>query len=101
MQIFGPYRVSATQATQGNSRITPAKPVTPGESSRSAGPVDQLDLSAAAQGASRVSDNGAVAGGGEIRLERVAAIRRAIADGSYETPEKLDVAMNRLLDDLA
>ena len=101
MQIFGPYRVSAAQATQGSSRISSAKPVAPGESPRSSGPVDQLDLSSAAQNASRLTDSSAVAGGGEIRLERVAAIRRALADGSYETPEKLDIAMNRLLDDLA
>jgi negative regulator of flagellin synthesis FlgM len=34
---------------------------------------------------------------GDIRLDNVAAIRAAIADGSYETPEKLDIALDRLL----
>ena len=36
----------------------------------------------------------------DIRFDRVNAIRAAIADGSYETPEKLDLALDRLLDRL-
>lgn len=36
----------------------------------------------------------------DIRLDRVNAIRAAIADGSYDTPEKLDIALDRLLDRL-
>ena len=35
------------------------------------------------------------------RMARVNAIRAAIADGSYETPEKLDLALDRLLERLA
>lgn len=38
---------------------------------------------------------------GDVRLDRVNSIRAAIADGSYETPEKLDVAIDRLLDRLS
>ncbi len=38
---------------------------------------------------------------GDIRLDKVNAIRAAIADGSYETPEKLDLALDRLLERLA
>jgi negative regulator of flagellin synthesis FlgM len=37
---------------------------------------------------------------GDIRFDRVNAIRAAIADGSYETPEKLDLALDRLLERL-
>ena len=37
---------------------------------------------------------------GDIRFDRVNAIRAAIADGSYETPEKIDLALDRLLDRL-
>jgi anti-sigma28 factor (negative regulator of flagellin synthesis) len=36
----------------------------------------------------------------DIRLDRVAAIRAAIADGSYDTADKLDIALDRLLDRL-
>ena len=38
---------------------------------------------------------------GDVRLDRVNSIRAAIADGTYETPEKLDVAIDRLLDRLS
>ncbi|NBW87138.1 MAG: flagellar biosynthesis anti-sigma factor FlgM [Planctomycetia bacterium] len=36
----------------------------------------------------------------DIRFDRVNAIRAAIADGSYETADKLDIALDRLLDRL-
>ena len=36
----------------------------------------------------------------EIRRERVDEVRRAIEAGTYETSEKLDVAVERLLDEL-
>ncbi|MBM3953916.1 MAG: flagellar biosynthesis anti-sigma factor FlgM [Planctomycetaceae bacterium] len=36
----------------------------------------------------------------DIRFDRVAAIRAEIAAGVYETPEKLDAALDRLLDRL-
>ena len=37
----------------------------------------------------------------DIRMDKVAAIKAAIADGSYDTPEKLDIALDRLLERLA
>ena len=36
----------------------------------------------------------------EIRYEKVEAIRTQIASGSYETPEKLELALDRMLDEL-
>jgi len=36
----------------------------------------------------------------EIRHDLVARVRRAIADGTYDTPEKMDIALQRLLEDL-
>lgn len=97
MQIYGPYRVS-TPPTAGASR--PQSPKAAEVSSKqSAAPVDQLDLSAA-PGANRIDVSTQVAGGGEIRIERVAELRRQIADGSYETPERMDAALDRILDEL-
>jgi negative regulator of flagellin synthesis FlgM len=37
----------------------------------------------------------------EIRHERVEAIRAEIASGVYETPEKLEIALDRMIDELA
>ena len=33
----------------------------------------------------------------EIRVELVARVRREIAEGTYDTPEKLEIALERLL----
>lgn len=99
MQIYGPYRVSTTQPTSQPQRTQPQQPES-GAAKPAKGQVDQLDLSSAASDVNRVAST-QIAGGGEIRIDRVAEIRRQIADGSYETPEKLDAALDRLLDQLA
>lgn len=102
MQIFGPFRVSTTQAAGGPQRLAgQQQPPPPPGHQPSAGPVDQLDLSSAAGGAERLGGGSPIAGSGEIRIDRVAELRRQIADGSYETPEKLDAALDRLLDEIA
>jgi negative regulator of flagellin synthesis FlgM len=36
----------------------------------------------------------------EIRYEKVEAIRQQIATGAYESPEKLELALDRMLDEL-
>ena len=78
-----------------------AQPQKPAEASKpAAAPADQLDLSSEANGVNRVAEN-QIAGGGEIRIDRVAEIRRQIADGSYDTPERLEAALDKFLDQYA
>ena len=55
---------------------------------------DQLDISEAAQAISQAGD------AAPIRLDRVADIRAQIADGTYDTADKLDLAVDRLLNEL-
>jgi len=55
-------------------------------------PGDQIELSEAAKAA--LASAGGVAESREARLEQ---IRAAIADGSYDTPEKLTLAVDRML----
>lgn len=93
MQIFGPFRVSTTQATPGAQRLQPqAQPAS--APSRTSAPVDQLDLSSSV---SRLDASSGVTGG-DIRIDRVAELRRQIASGNYDTPEKMDIALERMLD---
>lgn len=104
MQIYGPFRVSTTQSTSPASRAQPQLPAAPAKPT--AAPSDQLDLSstskaAASGGVNRLDASSQIAGGGEIRIDRVAELRRQIASGSYETPQKLDAALDRLLDQFA
>jgi anti-sigma28 factor (negative regulator of flagellin synthesis) len=35
----------------------------------------------------------------DVRIELVESVRQAIRDGTYETPEKLEAAVERLLEE--
>ncbi|MDP7015633.1 MAG: flagellar biosynthesis anti-sigma factor FlgM [Pirellulaceae bacterium] len=93
MRIHGSAHVHGPQAvnTPHRNQQQPAQPSAP---TRPPQTVDQLDLSPAAE---FVSDARALP---EIRTERVAEIRAAIEAGAYESAEKLDVALDRLLDEI-
>jgi negative regulator of flagellin synthesis FlgM len=92
MYIYGTSHVHTAQPLISPHR--PSAPPAPAETSSSYG-VDQLDLSPEVEFAAQVRDLP------EIREDRVAAIRAQIASGTYETPEKLDIALSRLLDEIA
>jgi anti-sigma28 factor (negative regulator of flagellin synthesis) len=55
---------------------------------------DQVDISAAAEAAMSAAD------GGDFRADLVARIRGEIAAGTYETPDKLAVAVDSLFDEI-
>ena len=66
-----------------------------GHSASVATPRDHVEISPLGQmldGISRLPD---------IRHEKVEEIRQQIASGTYETPEKIQVALDRLLDELS
>ncbi len=92
MQIYGPSHVHGPHGLNGphTNRAPGAQPAKP-----SASPADQVDISAAAEAAINATETG------ESRAELVARVRGEIADGSYETPEKLDAALDRLLDEIS
>ena len=109
MQIYGPFRLSTAQPTSAASSAKSASAganrlnTPPTGAKPSATPVDQLDLSSSARlsetsGVNRLQESSAIAGGGEIRVDRVAELRRQIAEGSYDSPEKMDAALDRMLD---
>ena len=95
MQIYGPYRIS-TAAAQNSTPS--AKPAAEADSRirGTAAPQDQLDLSSTG-GVNRLADV-APTTGGDIRIDKVADLRRQIASGNYDTAEKLDAALDRMLD---
>ncbi|RMF42426.1 MAG: flagellar biosynthesis anti-sigma factor FlgM [Planctomycetota bacterium] len=95
MQIHGLHQAQASTSVQSSSTRSQA-PVEKTSAAQNV-PTDQLDLSPEAQA---LSENAGADGQG-IRADRVAAIRQAIADGTYETPEKLSAALDRMLDTFA
>lgn len=92
MQIYGPaavhgaqgisaphvHRTSATSPSGGGSQVS-----------------DQLDLSPSATFVDQARNLP------DVRLDRVQQLRAAIAEGSYETDQKLNAALDRLLDEIA
>jgi negative regulator of flagellin synthesis FlgM len=56
--------------------------------------IDSVEISPAAAAASQATESG------QIRTGLVNDIRAQIAAGTYDTPEKLDIAMERLLDEI-
>jgi len=83
--IHGPHGVNAPHA--------PFRGQAAGETP-AARTTDRVDISPAAEAAVRAAESG------EIRHDLVNQIRAQIASGTYETPEKLDVALDRLMDEI-
>jgi negative regulator of flagellin synthesis FlgM len=78
--ISGPHFAGRTQGSQAATGTRQA--------------ADRVEISAAAQEALKATETG------DVRQDLVNNIRSQIANGTYETPEKLDVAMERLLDQI-
>ncbi len=83
--IHGPHGINAPHAP---FRSQPAQP------SSTAQPVDRVEISPAARAASQASE------AGEVRQGLVDNIRAQIAAGTYETPGKIGIAIDRLLDEI-
>ena len=88
MQIRPTSNVQNTQAVNLQPKTASTNSVS---NNGTALPVDQLDISPQAQ------MMGTMATGGEVRTDRVAELRSQIASGNYDTAEKLDAAMGRML----
>lgn len=94
MDINGIHHISGAHSISAPHFAQDAKK---GTEAASAPIQDEIEISttaerlSAAEGANRASE------GGEIRYELVNRIRDEIAAGTYDTPERFDVAMERLL----
>ena len=92
MNIWG---VTSTQGSQGLAALQGAEATRGTQAAVQPGVAEVQDPVTLSIDAVRAAESA-----GDIRFDRVQAIRAAIADGSYETPEKLDLALERLLDRL-
>ena len=91
MQIYGPTHLHGPQAINAphNARINQ-----PTSASEAAPIQDELQLSEAGQLIGKAHDLP------DVRWDRVNQIRTQIANGTYETDAKLNVALGRLLDEI-
>jgi len=91
MQIHGPAHIHGAQALNSPHRNAAAEQ---SQNSSYTNTADELDISHEADLASRAREVP------EIRADRVAEIRRQIESGEYETEERLNLALDRLLDEI-
>ena len=90
MQIYGPTQLHGAQQIGPPHTSRVAQPT----GTAAAAPIqDEVTISDAARGAEQSPATG-------IRQDRVDSIRAQIAAGTYDTPDKFEAAMNRLLDTL-
>ncbi len=92
MQIHGLSHVHGAHGLKGPHQNRGAAPSQAAEAQPASG--DQLEISPAAEAAIHAADKG------DLRADLVARVRNEIATGTYETPEKLDVALDRLIDEI-
>ena len=91
MQIHGPH------GPNGLSPVFPQRSAGPADAVRPSSlemPRDEIHISPEARLMEEISRTG------ELHHNRIDEIRRMIASGVYETPEKMAIAMERLLDEL-
>lgn len=81
-----------------NGSTSPTSVIPPRQAGRSTGEVaqdqepDSVEISDVAMALSEMGPDTT------IRVDKVNEIRQAIANGSYETPDKIDYTVSRLLD---
>ena len=91
MHIYGPHSLHGPQAIGAPHAARTAKPASPAEGTAIK---DEVNISDAARFIEQVGEVP------EMRQDRINSIRREIANGTYETQAKFDVAVERLLDEI-
>jgi negative regulator of flagellin synthesis FlgM len=85
-QVHGPQGINAPHSIRGTAGTAPTR--------STADVSDELHISDSARIAGQLSEIPA------IRQDRVNSIRNAIAQGTYETSDKMSAALDRLLDEI-
>lgn len=91
MHIYGPSQLHGSQSIGAPHGIRQAQPMARPEAPQIA---DEVDISEAAQFAEQIQQMP------DIREDRVEAVRLQIAEGTYETSDRLNAAIERLLDEI-
>lgn len=88
MHIYGASQVHGPQSLQGPHWTRSAAPASGTQAA------DTVEFSAAAEAAMSAAE------GGDFRADLVSRVKAQIADGSYDTPDKMAMAFDAMLDEL-
>jgi negative regulator of flagellin synthesis FlgM len=92
MQIQGTNRIHSPQGINAPHFSTKSAS---SQSNGAPGKADRVEISPAANAAIEAAESGS-----KVRSDLVNLIRSQIAAGTYDTPEKMEVAMERMLDQM-
>jgi len=92
MQIQGTNRI---HSPQGISAPHFSTKTTGSQSTGATAKADRVEISPAASAALEAAESGS-----KVRTDLINLIRGQIAAGTYDTPEKMDVAMERMFDQI-
>jgi negative regulator of flagellin synthesis FlgM len=95
MQISSNFSVGGVDAARSTSKSNTLNATSTTQQSSTSLPVDQLDLSPEALGIANTASASEV-----FRAEKVANLREAIAQGNYDTDDKVSAALDKFLDQL-
>lgn len=101
MHINGLGHAQAAQGISNVQRAAAGSRAHAADQSPAALPADELDLSPEAQAISQIQEASSSESAGGIRWEKVNALRQAIAEGNYETTDRLSGAIDNFLDAFA
>lgn len=91
MQIYGPTHLHGAQSINAPHGVRNSQPAARAESASFKDTLEISDAGRLAEQMSQIPD---------IRQDRVNEIRSQIAAGTYETDAKMNVALDRLLDEI-
>ena len=92
MQIQGTNRIHSPQGINAPHFATKTSGT---GSTGAAGKSDRVEISPAATAAMEAAESS-----GQVRTDLVNLIRGQIANGTYDTPEKMDIALERMFDQM-
>jgi len=91
MHIYGPSQLHGSQSIGAAHGVRASQPTAKPEAAQI---TDEVDISEAARFAEQIQQTPG------IRQDRVEAVRLQIAEGTYETSQRLNAAIERLLDEI-
>jgi negative regulator of flagellin synthesis FlgM len=91
MHIYGPSQLHGPQSIASSHGVRPAQSTSRPDAPQIA---DEVDISDAARSLEQLHQMP------DIRQDRVDSVRLQIAEGTYETPARLNAAIERLLDEI-
>jgi negative regulator of flagellin synthesis FlgM len=86
--------------------IQPGRPISPSNPVRATPPSKETTPASPLRASDRLELSGlspllSKAKASDVRQDKIAEIRQQIAEGKYETPEKIDAAIGKIIDELA